>query len=513
MLVSIPTLPTTTTSATRAPSPPRDRCCPLRTGHGEPSRARTRHDGHQDQLPDNDRALYQPNHDPVLVDVPPSSCWPSTATGPQHRTPVRRRRLSAVHHRLHSQVRHPEGPRPRRRCAAPGGACGGADDLLEFTNPGKSRWRWTMLIRQPVPSAASGSPPPAARPARSPTCSTWSRLRGPQLPAHASWVVCRRASQHRAGSTSSSPPRAASARDQHHEIYLSDSARPSRPDAHRASPTRPTRALNPGHPPAQPAAVALPPRGGKVDSPANRGGAPCPNCQRGDQDPRGRSATGRLAHAGQDLAVVESSTRPPGWPRSPTNPARASSPPWRRGGGLVPLPFRRQVLLPWLDRHAHASGRSPPPRHRCRGWRLASGINPSARPAPTCPGRRLSRYREGGEAAANVPRPPQLRALQLQPGLAPDRGQGVVDGAPTGAAGVGAEATMAEPAGPMTLRCPLAVRSTCPPARCTAATLERQRFGVAFRFSPMRGDPPASPTFRVHPGQRPPRWQARHNDP
>jgi hypothetical protein len=81
MLVSIPTLPTTTTSTTRAPSLPRDWRCPLRTGHGEPSRARRRHDGHQDQLPDNDRALYQPNHDPVLVDVPPSSCWPSTATG------------------------------------------------------------------------------------------------------------------------------------------------------------------------------------------------------------------------------------------------------------------------------------------------------------------------------------------------------------------------------------------------------------------------------------------------
>jgi hypothetical protein len=41
---------------------------------------------------------------------------------------------------------------------------------------------------------------------------------------------------------------------------------------------------------------------------------------------------------------------------------------------------------------------------------------------------------------------------------------------------------MAEPAGPMTFRCPLAVRSTWPPARCTAATislasLERQCFG------------------------------------
>ena len=56
---------------------------------------------------------------------------------------------------------------------------------------------------------------------------------------------------------------------------------------------------------------------------------------------------------------------------------------------------------------------------------------------------------------------------------------------------LGAEATMAEPAGPMTFRCPLAVRSTCPPARCTAATIslasfERQRFGVACSSAPSR---------------------------
>src|SRR5215212_4965847 len=59
---------------------------------------------------------------------------------------------------------------------------------------------------------------------------------------------------------------------------------------------------------------------------------------------------------------------------------------------------------------------------------------------------------------------------------------------------LGAEATMAEPVGPMTFRCPLAVRSTCPPARCTAATislasLERQRLGVACFFKAMSGDP------------------------
>src|SRR5215218_2641634 len=58
---------------------------------------------------------------------------------------------------------------------------------------------------------------------------------------------------------------------------------------------------------------------------------------------------------------------------------------------------------------------------------------------------------------------------------------------------LGAEATIAEPAGPMTFRCPLAVRSTCPPARCTAATislasLERQRFGVACFFSAIPDD-------------------------
>src|ERR671936_1944407 len=59
---------------------------------------------------------------------------------------------------------------------------------------------------------------------------------------------------------------------------------------------------------------------------------------------------------------------------------------------------------------------------------------------------------------------------------------------------LGAEATMADPAGPMTFRCPLAVRSTCPPARWTAATislasLERQRFGVGCFFKAMPGGP------------------------
>jgi hypothetical protein len=58
---------------------------------------------------------------------------------------------------------------------------------------------------------------------------------------------------------------------------------------------------------------------------------------------------------------------------------------------------------------------------------------------------------------------------------------------------LGAEATMADPAGPMTFRCPLAVRSTCPPACCTAATislasLDRQRFGVACFFSAIPDD-------------------------
>src|SRR5215218_4882024 len=58
---------------------------------------------------------------------------------------------------------------------------------------------------------------------------------------------------------------------------------------------------------------------------------------------------------------------------------------------------------------------------------------------------------------------------------------------------LGAEATTAEPTGPMIFRCPLAVRSTCPPARCTAATislasLERQRFGVACFFSAIPDD-------------------------
>src|SRR5512132_2448198 len=73
--------------------------------------------------------------------------------------------------------------------------------------------------------------------------------------------------------------------------------------------------------------------------------------------------------------------------------------------------------------------------------------------------------------------------------------------------GLGAEATMAEPAGPMTFRCPFAVHSTCPPACCTAATislasLERQRFGAACFFSAIPDDlsiPPTRP--RPHRGQ------------
>jgi hypothetical protein len=77
---------------------------------------------------------------------------------------------------------------------------------------------------------------------------------------------------------------------------------------------------------------------------------------------------------------------------------------------------------------------------------------------------------------------------------------------------------MAEPAGPMTFRCPLAVRSTCPPARCTAATisfasLERQRFGVACFFSAIPGDlqHPKDTTHGPHRGQRTLRSQApRH---
>ena len=56
--------------------------------------------------------------------------------------------------------------------------------------------------------------------------------------------------------------------------------------------------------------------------------------------------------------------------------------------------------------------------------------------------------------------------------------------------GVRDDATMAEPTGPMTFRCALAVRSL-PPARRTAATIslvsfERQRFGAARRSSAMR---------------------------
>jgi hypothetical protein len=72
-----------------------------------------------------------------------------------------------------------------------------------------------------------------------------------------------------------------------------------------------------------------------------------------------------------------------------------------------------------------------------------------------------------------------------------------------------AEATMAEPVGPVTLRCPLAVRSTCPPARCTAATislasLDRQRFGAGCSSAPYQmtsasKDPSMTSSWTAHP--------------
>jgi hypothetical protein len=73
---------------------------------------------------------------------------------------------------------------------------------------------------------------------------------------------------------------------------------------------------------------------------------------------------------------------------------------------------------------------------------------------------------------------------------------------------------MAEPAGPVTFKCPLAVRSTCPPARCTAAaislaSLDRQRFGVGCFFSAIPDDL-RIPRTRPWPyrGQRTFCWQA-----
>jgi hypothetical protein len=87
----------------------------------------------------------------------------------------------------------------------------------------------------------------------------------------------------------------------------------------------------------------------------------------------------------------------------------------------------------------------------------------------------------------------QPRVSHFQPGLAPNRGQGIVDGTPTCTAGVGSRGDDGGTAGPMTFRCPLAMRSTCPPACYTTATiflasLERQCFGVACLFSTIPGD-------------------------
>jgi len=75
----------------------------------------------------------------------------------------------------------------------------------------------------------------------------------------------------------------------------------------------------------------------------------------------GRSTTGRLAQADSDFAAVEFPD-PPAWlaaladdpgPCRPRTINRHGTAVWVS----VPLPFRREVLLPWLERHDHTMAR------------------------------------------------------------------------------------------------------------------------------------------------------------
>jgi hypothetical protein len=140
----------------------------------------------------------------------------------------------------------------------------------------------------------------------------------------------------------------------------------------------------------------------------------------------------------------------------------------------------------------------PPPSDRPRRWPCSppQTTTPGAttkQPAPTAASRppRSRRARTANTTAAI----PALRAPTTTTGTSVGRAVHTCSpvlllivarvlwtARPPARPALGAEATMAEPAGPMTFRCPLAVRSTCPPARCTAAAicfacLDRQRFG------------------------------------
>ncbi len=73
----------------------------------------------------NDRALYQPNHEPVVVDVPGFELLAVDGHGDPSTAPEYAAAVSACTHRLHSQVRHQEGPGhddgvlPWRACGGP----------------------------------------------------------------------------------------------------------------------------------------------------------------------------------------------------------------------------------------------------------------------------------------------------------------------------------------------------------------------------------------------------------
>src|SRR4029453_5274070 len=188
------------------------------------------------------------------------------------------------------------------------------------------------------------------------------------------------------------------------------------------------------------------------------------------------------------------------------------------GGPSSDLVHARGQLAqgPHLERVV-AGGRGNP-RHQCRGARAPRPWPPARAGSPaTCPGGRGRQPREtqgtGGGIGCRTLRGPRT---PLRHGSEPRRSSIQADRAwtrvhtcspvlllivarvlwtarPPARPALGAEATIAEPAGPMTFRCPLAVRSTCPPARCTAATislasLDRQRFGAAGFFSAIPDD-------------------------
>jgi hypothetical protein len=109
-----------------------------------------------------------------------------------------------------------------------------------------------------------------------------------------------------------------------------------------------------------------------------------------------------------------------------------------------------------------AAGRSTPP---CCATASAARSSSHAGSPPTTSN--LGRGCGGNQRELMLHAAVRRRAASVTSGkvtergtLTPDHGQGVADGPSAEAVGAGAEAAMAEPASPMTFKCPLAVRST-----------------------------------------------------